>query len=67
MFLRLYRCWTVQVAVPETSWLGLACKGAVLNVSMKEPLPLKASQVQVTGKRMLKIISDLNFYAMEIN
>lgn len=57
----------MQVPVPKVSWRGFAYKGAVLNVSMKEPLPLKASQVQLIGKKMLKIISDLNFYALEIN
>lgn len=67
MVLRHSICWVVQAPVSKASWRGFPYKGPVLNVSMKEPLPLKASQVQFSGKRMLKIISDLNFYALKIS
>lgn len=51
MFLRHYRCWTVQAAVPETSWLGLACKGAVLNTSMKRASAFKSVSSTIHWKK----------------
>lgn len=64
---KVYILGTLQVLGSAGSWLGLADKGAALNVSGKESLPLKASQVQFTGKSTLKVISNVNFYALEIN